>query len=242
LSGTKKRIGFPAERLQEKLNAWCTTQKAPYSFNDNHANLRCLGVVNVPFGLPYREMEFVSDIATSADDDKFFREFLTSFPSGKKILFHCGTTWQTKFWHQDGWIALGKQLTVGFPDATILLSCGSENEQIVANQIAAHIGSNAVVLDRYPLKKFASLLKNVDVVIGADTGPVHLAAAVGTPTVSFYRSSDGSESGPRGSRHVIVQSPLPCTRCFRTSCPRDVECSDSIKVNDLFEAVSKLIN
>lgn len=241
-SGVKNRIGFPVERLQEKINALFTTRKAPFSVEDNHANLRCLSVANVPFDLPYREMELVSDISTSIDDDKVTQGFLKSLPVGKKILFHCGTTWQTKFWHNDGWVALGKQLTSCCPNTTILLSWGSDNEKIMATQIAARIGSNAVVLDRYPLKRFAALLKQVDVVIGADTGPIHLAAAVGTPTVSFYRSSDGSESGPRGRRHVIVQSPLPCSRCFRTSCPQDAECRDSIKADDLFEAVCKLLN
>jgi heptosyltransferase-1 len=112
----------------------------------------------------------------------------------------------------------------------------------MAVQIASLIGHSAVVLDRYPLKRFAALLKQVDLVVGADTGPVHLAAAVDTPTVSFYRSSDGSESGPRGSRHVIVQSPLPCTRCFKTSCPQDLECRSSIKADDLFAAACRLLD
>lgn len=236
-SGVKQRIGFPVERLQEKVNAWFTTLKAPYSAQDNHAILRCIGVVNMPFGLPYREMEFVSDISTSDDDDRFTGELLAGISSGRMFLFHCGTTWQTKFWYHDGWVALGKQLTARYPGAAILLSWGSDSEKIMAEKIAAGIGNSAVVLDRYPLKRLASLLKHADVVVGADTGPVHLAAAVGTPTVSFYRSSDGSESGPRGSRHVIVQSPLPCTRCFQTSCPKDAECRESIKVSDLFEAV-----
>lgn len=240
-SGVKKRIGFPVERLQEKINAWFTTRKSPFSDKDNHASLGCLSVVNVPFNLPYREMEFVSDISTSADDDAFARSLLENLPAGKKILFHCGTTWQTKFWHNDGWVALGNRLTDCYPDTTILFSTGSDSEKIMAMQIAADIGTNAVVLDRYPLKRFAALLKQVDAVIGADTGPVHLAAAVGTPTVSFYRSSNGSESGPRGKRHIIVQSPLSCTRCFKTRCDKDTECRNSITVNEMFEAVVHIL-
>ncbi len=241
-SGVSKRVGFPIERLQEKINAWCTTQKAPYSIKDNHAVLRCLGAVNVPFGLLYREMEPVSDISTSIEDNEFISTLLANISGGRKILFHCGTTWQTKFWHHDGWVALGNRLTDRYPGLTILFSWGSDNEKYMAMQIASLIGNSAVVLDRYPLKRFAALLKQVDLVVGADTGPVHLAASVGTPTVSFYRSSDGSESGPRGSHHVILQSPLPCTRCFKTSCPQDLECRSSIKVDDLFSAACRLLD
>lgn len=241
-SGVKKRIGFPVERLQEKINACFTTIKSPYSTKDDHASLRCLSAVNVPFGLPYREMELVSDISTKAEDDQTVRKLLANLAGGRRILFHCSTTWQTKFWYFDGWVELGNRLVACYPDLTILFSWGSDIEKSMSEGIADRIGSKAVVLDRYPLKKFASLLKHVDLVIGADTGPVHLAAAVGTSTVSFYRSSDGSESGPRGIRHVIVQSPLPCTRCFRTSCENDEECRKSIQVDDLFNAICKLLD
>ena len=241
-SGVKRRIGFPVERLQEKVNAWFTTDKSPYSPEDNHAHLRCLSAVNVPFALPYREMELISEISTNPDDDKFIEELLADITGEKKILFHCGTTWQTKFWHHDGWVELGGRLTTRFPDAAILFSWGSDAEKKMAAEIASNIGRQAVVIDRYPLKKFASLLKQVAVVVGADTGPVHLAAAVGTPTVSFYRASDGSESGPRGNRHVIVQSKMPCTRCFRTSCEKDAECRESITVDELFNGICRLLD
>jgi heptosyltransferase-1 len=82
--------------------------------------------------------------------------------------------------------------------------------------------------------------KKVDLVVGGDTGPVHLSAAVGTPTVSLYRASDGKRSGPRGKRHVIVQSPLHCAKCFRTQCDRDEECCRSIKVESILSAIGTL--
>ncbi len=77
--------------------------------------------------------------------------------------------------------------------------------------------------------------------IGGDTGPVHLAAAVGTATVSFYRASDGKRSGPRGDNHVVIQSPMPCSRCFRTRCDQDEECRRSITVDAVVHGVEKLL-
>jgi heptosyltransferase I len=96
-----------------------------------------------------------------------------------------------------------------------------------------------VVIDRFSLKGFAALLKRVDLVIGGDTGPLHIAAAVGTRTVSLYRASDGRRSGPRGAGHVIVQAPLKCSACFQTKCPRDQECRESITVSAVMEAVEQ---
>jgi len=241
LSGVKRRIGFPIQRLQEKINALFTTEKAPFSELNNHAALRCLNIVNVPFGISYREITFVSDIYTSPEDRASIATIIENLPYGPKLLFHCGTTWQTKFWHTEGWCELGRLLLKRYPQATILFTWGNEREKEEAEAIATCMGEQTKVLERYPLKRLAELLKQVDLVIGADTGPVHLAAAVGTPTVSFYRASDGSESGPRGKRHAIVQAPMECTRCFKTSCDRDDECRHSIAPVSLFNAAIKVL-
>jgi heptosyltransferase-1 len=79
-------------------------------------------------------------------------------------------------------------------------------------------------------------------VIGGDTGPVHIAAAVGTPTVSLYRASDGRRSGPRGPGQVTVQSPFDCTPCFRTDCDRDEDCRRSITAASVMQAVQKALS
>lgn len=241
LSGAAKRIGLPRQLLQEPLNALFTTVRAPFSVDDDHAAPRYLGVVSLPFDLDYHGLPLVSDIPTSPAEDAAALACLEQLAPGRKIVFHCGTTWQTKFWSPDGWVELGRLTCAAFPDVTILFSWGSDAEKTMVTEIAARIGTRAVVLDRYSLKGLTALLKLADLVVGGDTGPVHLAAAVGTATVSLYRSSDGRASGPRGDRHVIVQSPLECTRCFRTSCERDAECRDSITPQAMARAVGRLL-
>jgi heptosyltransferase-1 len=96
-------------------------------------------------------------------------------------------------------------------------------------------------MDRFPLKTLTAVLKRVDLVVGPDTGPVHIAAALGTPTVSFYRASDGRSYGPRGERHVVVQAPMECSRCMRRSCDRDRDCRESIGVETLFRGIQRLM-
>ena len=63
------------------------------------------------------------------------------------------------------------------------------------------------------LEQIKDLIKKVDVVIGGDTGLIHLAAAVGTPTVSYYRASDGSVSGPRGASSAAMRSRTASMLC-----------------------------
>lgn len=241
LTGVADRIGFEREGLQESANLLFTTRQVPLRPRDRHITDQYLRVVSVPFGRDFNGMELHTDIPTAPADDAAAEVLLSTLSDGLVFLFHCGTTWQTKLWHDAGWIGLGRAVLDKFPDSSVLLSWGNETEKSTAIRIAAAVGSRARLLDRYSLKGFTALLKKVDLVIGGDTGPIHIAAAVNTPTVSFYRASDGRRSGPRGDRHVVVQSPLHCTACFRTSCDRDAECRQSITVEALMQGIERLV-
>jgi heptosyltransferase-1 len=241
LSGADNVIGFAREDLQESVNSIFTTRKVHLRGLDRHVTEKYLRVVSASFGRDFREMSLSSDIYTGADEDAVADALMSTLSDGFVFLFHYGTTWQTKFWSPEGWIELARMLLERFPDSTVLLSWGNEKERKAVTSIASGIGRGARVMDRYGLKGFAAILKRVDVVVGGDTGPVHIAAAVGTPTVSLYRSSDGRSSGPRGERHHVLQSPLSCTRCFKTRCSRDEECRASITAKPLADAVEKLL-
>ncbi|HKZ16543.1 MAG TPA: lipopolysaccharide heptosyltransferase I [Geobacteraceae bacterium] len=242
LSGAGSRIGFARKHLQESINLLFTTRQIPVRRQDYHITDQYLRVVSVCFGRDFNAFNLVSDIHTSPDDDESARTLLATLSDGLIFLFHCGTTWQTKFWQQEGWVDVGRMLLDKYRESTILLSWGNDDERSAAAAIAAAIGPGARVIDRYSLKGFAALLKKVDLVIGGDTGPVHIAAAVGTPTVSLYRASDGRRSGPRGPGHVTVQSPFDCAPCFRTDCDRDEDCRRSITAASVMQAVQKALS
>jgi len=240
LSGAPRRFGFTRKFQQEKLNALFTNYKIPHRPQDDNAGKRYLRIVSAALGRDYAGMNISTQVHTGEEDNRTAKQLLAGHSSAPVFLFHGGTTWQTKFWSEEGWIALGKNALAAFPGSMILLSWGNETERTSAQRVAAGIGPQARLLDRYTLKGITAVIKQVDLVIGGDTGLVHLAAAVGTPTVSYYRSSDGNASGPDGDRHIIVQSPLPCTRCFRTSCERDGECRDSIRPETILAGMKTL--
>lgn len=240
LARSRRKIGFDREHLQEKLNTLFTTEQVSFKSTDRNAVQRYLRVVSAPFSLLPDGLATHSDIATSAADDGFAERVLPTAGS-PLILLHTGTTWQTKLWYEDGWLELGQQLLQQYPSAILLFSWGNDEEKERAEQLAVGVGGRACLLPQLSLKQFAAVLKRCDLVIGGDTGPVHLAAAVGTPTVSFYRCTDGLRNGPYGTRHAIIQSPLSCTICMRKQCEKDGECRRSITSISLFKAAQHLL-
>jgi heptosyltransferase I len=241
LSGCPVRVGFERLVTQERMNALFTNRKVRLLPSDQHVTDQYLRVVSAWFGREYPEVPLVTDIVASAEDAAWAETFRSGLPKGRLFLLHTGTTWQTKFWYDQGWIDLGKQLSRVYPDATLLFSWGNDGERDTVERIAKGIGSAAIILERVPLVRLAALLKKMTLVIGGDTGVVHMAAAVGVATVSYYRSSDGLRSGPCGDRHVVVQTPLPCARCFKTSCEQDQECRQSITCEMIVAGVRRVV-
>ncbi|MDA8414378.1 MAG: lipopolysaccharide heptosyltransferase I [Desulfobacteraceae bacterium] len=240
LARSRHKIGFSRDDMQERLNALFTNQKVALHRDDRHATTRYLRIISAPFGVDPSALTLTTDIYT-ADDDEAAGRMLPQDTSGPVLLFHTGTTWQTKLWHEQGWIALANGLLERYPAAAILLSWGNEQEHETALRIREQVGQRAQVLERMSLKRFAALLKRVDAAVGGDTGPVHLAAAVGTATVSFYRCTDGSLNGPKGENHIIVQSPLACTKCLQKTCERNEECIASITPQAIGAGIDKIL-
>ncbi|HJX72573.1 MAG TPA: glycosyltransferase family 9 protein, partial [Candidatus Deferrimicrobiaceae bacterium] len=87
----------------------------------------------------------------------------------------------------------------------------------------------------------AALFRYCGYLLAPDTGPLHIAAAVGARTVSVFRVTDGNRNAPYGPKHRFVQAPMPCTACLRKRCDRDAECRESISPEDVAKEMASLI-
>ncbi|HEY4743545.1 MAG TPA: glycosyltransferase family 9 protein, partial [Desulfuromonadaceae bacterium] len=126
--------------------------------------------------------------------------------------------------------------------STILVNWGSPEEQALGERIVAEVGVAVRLLPWLRIRELIPVIRRVDLLIGGDTGPLYLAAAVGTATVSYYRATSAAIYAPKGKRHRAIQAPLDCAGCQRTACDRDAQCRASITVDALFEAVTNVMN
>ena len=90
------------------------------------------------------------------------------------------------------------------------------------------------------LRELCALLKACRVLLTNDTGPMHVAAALGTPVVALFGSTSPELTGPGlpgDSRHRLLQAGVPCAPCFRRVCPIDFRCMNSLSVQRVAGAV-----
>jgi len=89
---------------------------------------------------------------------------------------------------------------------------------------------------RTSLSELAYLYKKARFVITTDSGPMHLAAAVGTPVIALFGPTDPARTGPYGEGHTIVREELPCSPCFLKKCPTK-KCMKEILPEQVFAVV-----
>ncbi|MEA3545588.1 MAG: glycosyltransferase family 9 protein, partial [Thermodesulfobacteriota bacterium] len=155
------------------------------------------------------------------------------------VVFHYGTTWQTKLWSLKSWQQLVIRL-VEQSDLLPLLTWGNDEEFKAVTAIAEATAGRAIIWPRGRLPELVALLAQVDLVVGCDTGPIHIAAALGTPTVSLFRVTDAARNAPVGEIHRNLQTPMSCAGCLLKQCDMDAQCAASISVADVYRAILEL--
>jgi heptosyltransferase-1 len=241
-SGAPLRFGFDRGGVRESLNLLATNRKVSLGVNDYHVTDRSLAIARAAFPggteivnagpLP------VNDDAAMQVNQKLIEGNLSGSPL---VVLHYGTTWVTKHWPLASWQTLAKKL-IDELEIRPVLTWGNDRELSAVQNIQEACSNRAVIWPRGSLKDLTALLARADLVVGSDTGPVHIAAAVGTSTVSIFRVTDPKRNAPRGSNHSHVSTEMDCAACLRKTCELDAECGLSIPVDTVFERVKAHIS
>jgi len=167
-------------------------------------------------------------------DDLFAEAGLT----GPVVGMHLATTWPTKRWAPERFAAVARSLVES--GARVIITGVVSDEPLRDAFLRDARGLRVVdAVGRCDLFQLAALIERCDAYVTADSGPMHIAAAVGTPVVALFGPTSPERHGPVGAGHGIVQASLPCMPCYRRGCKlRDKNlCMESI-VSD--EVASKV--
>ncbi len=172
-----------------------------------------------------------------AERRRQWRDAGRAMPAGDFAVLQTGGGWDTKRLPDATWLAVMRGLRER--GLAPLLPWGNDNERRRAAQLA-DAGDGIALPHRPGMPELGAMLMAARVVIGPDTGLVHLAAALDTPTVSFWGPSASWRSGPLGPRHRHVESTPECGPCFRRRCDH-FTCMDRIRADALLEACDALL-
>jgi heptosyltransferase-2 len=163
-------------------------------------------------------------------------------PTGSRFMvLNPGAAYgSAKRWREDRFAEVGGRLAREFNLQIVIV--GSEVERPIAEHIARLANSPAVVLNgKTSLETLIGVLAESSLMITNDSGPMHIAAALGTPTVAIFGSTDDVATGPYGPRTRVVRHPVECSPCMLRTCPIDHPCMRFVTSEDVCQAVRELL-
>ncbi len=214
LSRTPRRIGFDKNALREPASAYLLTERVSVNDDDHiiKKNLQLVQHLGYSIAGAYQFPLYL------APGDEQFAEQEIAKRDGAVAIINPGGGWPTKLWSVEGFAAIADRLWEAHGWRSIVTY--GPGEEALANSVVAHSQSGAVETLAATLKQFFALARHAKLFIGGDTGPLHLAAAAGTPIVGIYGPTPALRNGPFAKADVVIERfDLDCrVDCFRRSC------------------------
>jgi len=145
--------------------------------------------------------------------------------------------WETKLWQEEKFAALCDRIRGEWGIPVVLTG----DRSAPLDRILKMMKTTAVNLGgRTTLRELAALYHEASLLVSTDSGPMHLAAAVGTPVVALFGPTDPARTGPYGSGHRVIRTGLACSPCFRKSCSNP-RCMTEISVEEVLTAAKEML-
>lgn len=167
----------------------------------------------------------------------------TPLDMAKPIVgIHPGATWPAKKWLQERFAELADMLVAKLGVQVVMLAGPNDGETI--NTILKHSFSNIKVLKNLPLRQLGAIMTHCSLFIANDAGPMHIAAAVGTPTIGLFGPGEENIWFPYSSEdgHKALRKDVPCHPCHLDFCNREgegyMECMKLLSVREVFDAAA----
>jgi lipopolysaccharide heptosyltransferase I len=238
LSGAPRVIGFESRALRERAAAQFYTEFAAV---DEHAHIIQKNFSVLPLlGVTTPRVEFPFEIPPSSVADRVAAE-TTRLGNGRFALINPGAAWPNKRWAPDRFGALAHHIhdRHGLP---VYVLWGA-NESSLADAVVAHSMGAARRAPETTLGDLLALSTRAALMVSGDTGPLHLAAAVGTPVVGLYGPTWPQRNGPWHPDDVIVSRAAVCVCHHKRQCQREGGesrmCINDIGLTEVAEAVDR---
>lgn len=226
LAGARRTAGHETRARREPLSrlllheAVAVPKEAVHVIDKNLSLLRAVGVE----AMGAREFPLPPLVDPAAADTRDF------------ALLNPGGGWAGKLWPAESFGALARHLRERGLTSKVAWGPG---ERGLAERVAAASGGAAELAPPTTLLQLTALARRARLVVAADTGPLHLACAVGAPVVALFGPTDPARNGPFSPRDVVVRRIPPCAPCYRRGCVVHADVMATIAVGDVARAADE---
>jgi len=214
---------------------------APYP-EAGHEIWRWLRLVEL---LGARDLSSALEFPLYANDEAEADRLLARLPAGDGpvIGLHAGARPSARRWPAAHFAALADLLADRFGARIVLTGAANEAATVAAVAIGMRRARPLSLVGATSLGGLAALIARLDLFIGNDTGPAHLACAVGTTSITLFGPADPHRWAPLDrSRHPILRRPVACSPCGYTDCPIDHRCLTRISPDRVFAQAERLLS
>lgn len=234
LSGAPVRVGW--DRNREGNALFLTHPIVPGKNISRHEIDALFGFADA-LGIHPAHESYPPQMYLAAQDRAWADQHLAGLPH-PLVALNVGASRAYKRWPPEHWAALADGLS---QRGAGLVFVGDKSDAALAAQVRALMTSRGPAIDlagQTSLRALASVLAACDLAVSADTGPMHLAVAVGTPTVALFGGTDPRRHGPYGALHTALHRPLPGeTPSRRPSDAYGEACMRALSPDDVLHAI-----
>jgi len=165
------------------------------------------------------------------------------------LAVHAGAGWKTKRWPVEKFAVIAAKAARRYGFSTVIL--GSNGERAAARQIELLLKRFVPASGRLnlagatTLPQLAGVLSNTDILLSNDSGPMHLAAGLGTPVVGLFTCTSPIRSGPPGKQHALVTTALSCAGSYKKRCPyrgrKHLACFEELSAERAWHAFESIV-
>ena len=232
LSGGKQICGLAARSLAFLFKPYVRLGKNHFA----EAYREVLPSLGIPVSEP-TGMEIFADQASEANAERAW-ESAGLAGSHDVIGIHPSAGWPSKCWTAEGFIRLVDLLQR--QGKTVALFGGPRDIDLAARIISRTEIKPTVFTGKLNLLELAALIKKCAVFVCADSGPMHMAAALRVPTVALFGPTTPDRCGPYMVKHIVLHTEGSCRACHKHACAHNV-CMEQITVERAFDAVLALL-
>ena len=233
LSRGKRKIGFTGGR--EGSSFFLSEKPIPVDY-DQHALERYLKAADV---LECRKKVWKGEIPVSRTEKEAIDRVIleTGLKNRPLTAINPMARWGTKLWEPEKFARLADRIEKELGSGVIFTGGGQDRAAI--NGIMEMMkGSPINLAGRTSLKELACLYSGCRLLITTDTGPMHMAVAMGCPVVALFGPTAPWRTGPYGRGHRVIREDMECSPCFRKRCSH-IRCMKGITVEKVFETVKE---